>query len=246
VKGRLNVVKRPKALLLDFDDTLLDDSVVPESVARTCNAIAEAVAALDAEELLRANTTAWTSYWPEAEHRCWIGDLEIFDVSREVWRRALQTCGHNDASLVDLAYETHQEIGRTMSRLFDDVPDLLETLTTAKLPTGLVTNSSPKAQQAMLQTVGLESTFDVVVISGEVRVAKPDAAIFEVALERLDVEPAMVWHVGDSLSTDIAGAAAAGIPSVWLNRTDRRLAPSDPCPDHEIGSLRDLVQMLRP
>jgi HAD-hyrolase-like len=49
-----------------------------------------------------------------------------------------------------------------------------------------------------------------------------------------------VWHVGDSLATDVAGAVAVGIRSVWLNRTGRQLAPSDPRPDSEITSLREL------
>jgi putative hydrolase of the HAD superfamily len=166
------------------------------------------------------------------------------DVSREVWRRALHACGHDAPSVVALAYETHQQIGREMSRLFDDVPGFVAALKEAEIATALVTNSSTRAQLAKLEAVGLESAFDAVVISGEIGAAKPDVTIFEAALDRLQLTSTDVWHVGDSLSTDVAGAAAAGIPSVWLIRSRRQIAPSDPRPDLEIISLRDLPERL--
>lgn len=83
------------------------------------------------------------------------------------------------------------------------------------------------------------------VISGEIGVAKPDPAIFEVALARANLTTNDVWHVGDSLSTDVAGAIAAGIKSVWLNRTGRSRGPSDPVPTYEVGTLRDLGKLVR-
>jgi putative hydrolase of the HAD superfamily len=235
---------RPHAVLLDFDDTLLDNSVVPESVEQACEKMADAVGDLDRAKLLRANMAAWSGYWPEVERRCWLDELDILDVGREVWRRALHACGHDDPSIVTLAYETHQRIGRAMLRLFDDVPDFLAALDEAGIATALVTNSSTMAQLAKLEAVGLATAFDAVVISGQVGVAKPDPGIFGRALDELHLTAADVWHVGDSLSTDVAGAVAAGIWSVWLNRTGRQLAPSDPRPDGEIASLRELREQL--
>jgi HAD superfamily hydrolase (TIGR01459 family) len=52
---------------------------------------------------------------------------------------------------------------------------------------------------------------------GEVRsIGKPDPAIYAQALAMLGVQPHRVLAVGDSLRTDIAGAAAAGIDSLWI------------------------------
>jgi putative hydrolase of the HAD superfamily len=90
----------------------------------------------------------------------------------------------------------------------------------------------------------LAGHFDAVVISGEIATAKPDSAIFEATLDRLQLTRAGVWHVGDSLSTDVAGAAAAGIGSVWLNRSRRVPGPADPRPDIEVVSLRGLLGLL--
>jgi putative hydrolase of the HAD superfamily len=229
---------------LDVDDTLVDNSVVPASVERACHAIAAAVDEVDAAALLRANTAAWMSYWPQVEGNCWLGRMDVLDVSREVWRRALVDCGHDDPSVVALAYETHQQIGREMDRLFDDVPDFLASLQEAGVATALVSNSSMRSQLARLETVGLGTSFDAVVISGQIGVAKPDSAIFEATLDRLQLTSAGVWHVGDSLSTDVAGAAAAGIGSVWLNRKGRVRGPVDPRPDLEVASLHGLLDLL--
>jgi putative hydrolase of the HAD superfamily len=131
-----------------------------------------------------------------------------------------------------------------MSRLFDDVPGFLRALQEAQITTALVTNSSVRAQMAKLEAVGLESAFAAVVISGEIGIAKPDPAIFAVAVDRLQLTPSDVCHIGDSLSTDVAGALASGISSVWLNRSRRELGPSDPHPDLQVTSLRELPALL--
>jgi HAD superfamily hydrolase (TIGR01549 family) len=231
-------------VLLDFDDTLIDNSVVPAGVERACHEIAAAVDTIETGSLLRANTSAWMSYWPEVERSCWLGQRDVLDVSQEVWQRALLQCGVDDPSIVALAFDTHQRIGRETDRLFDDVDDFLASLRDADIVTVLVSNSSMRSQLARLETVGLASWFDAVVISGEIGVAKPDAAIFEAALARVNVTTNDVWHVGDSLSTDIAGAIAAGIKSVWLNRAGRKRGPSDPAPTYEVPTLRGLDEML--
>jgi putative hydrolase of the HAD superfamily len=58
----------------------------------------------------------------------------------------------------------------------------------------------------------------VVVDSAVVGVAKPDPAIFGIALDALGVPASgTVLHVGDSLRYDVAGALAAGLEPVHLD-----------------------------
>ena len=233
----------PKVVLLDFDDTLFDNGFVPASVEEACIVVA-ASAQLDAGRLLVANRSAWRLHWPEVERRCWIGEMEVLDASREVWRRALAECGCEDSAVVDFAYETHQDIGRDLARLFDDVPDFLHTLTLHGIDTALVTNSSVRAQTAKLAAVDLDGFFTAVVISGELGVAKPDPRIFAAALERLGASASEAWHIGDNPSTDIAGARAAGVTSVWLDRLGRSLDRVDPQPDLHVRSLVEVTELL--
>jgi putative hydrolase of the HAD superfamily len=86
---------------------------------------------------------------------------------------------------------------------------------------------------------GLLGLVDGVVTSAEVGVAKPDARVFERALEVAGVAAADAIHVGDSPDNDVRGARAAGIRAVLLQRDGE----PPPGVDH-IRSLRELVSLL--
>lgn len=67
-------------------------------------------------------------------------------------------------------------------------------------------------------------------LGGEVRwIGKPDPAVYRAALELLRVPQEHVLVIGDSLRTDIAGAAAAGIDACWVLGGIHRELRSDPC-----------------
>ena len=57
----------------------------------------------------------------------------------------------------------------------------------------------------------------IVIDSGAVGVAKPDPAIFAIALEACGVAPERVVHVGDAVGADVAGALAAGVRPLHLD-----------------------------
>ena len=61
-----------------------------------------------------------------------------------------------------------------------------------------------------LESAGLVASFDTVVTSARAGVAKPDPAIFELALRELGAEPGRTVHVGDE-AVDREGARAAGM-----------------------------------
>ncbi len=65
---------------------------------------------------------------------------------------------------------------------------------------------------------GLLELVDGVVSSAEVGAAKPDPAPFARGLELAGVAPEDALHVGDSLENDVAGARAAGVRAVLVDR----------------------------
>jgi putative hydrolase of the HAD superfamily len=68
----------------------------------------------------------------------------------------------------------------------------------------------------------------VIIDSAVVGVAKPDPAIFAIALAALGVPPGgTVLHVGDSLRYDVAGALAAGLQPVHMDPFRLCPAPDD-------------------
>lgn len=101
----------------------------------------------------------------------------------------------------------------------------------------------------VLEDAGMRHQLDAIVVSAEVGIRKPRGEIFETVLEALGVGPEQALHVGDSLRADVAGAASAGIRTVWLTRRvsdpERSLAKYDgPPPDWQIGDLAELVALV--
>ncbi len=82
----------------------------------------------------------------------------------------------------------------------------------------LVSNfDHPPHVRKVLQSTGLAPFFDVVVISGDVGVKKPDPRIFDPALKRCQLRPNQVVYVGDSLE-DFQGATAAKLTPIIIRR----------------------------
>ena len=97
----------------------------------------------------------------------------------------------------------------------DDTVATLEALRAEGKKLGVITNGPVDWQSRKFRTLGLLDYFDDVIISDAVGVAKPDARIFNLALERLGVGAAESMYVGDHPQIDIAGARAAGLRSAW-------------------------------
>lgn len=233
-----------RALCFDLDRTLLDGRLFPASIQRTCQRLAAIQPTLDAEQLLAANGEVWRSYWPEMEERWTLGHVDGASLSLEIWRQTLLACGCQEQSFVRLAMRLHMQFGREAHRLFEDVPEALSELQRAHIPLALVTNGASDTQRDKLRVLDLERWFVAIIISGEVGIAKPQAAIFQFALDQLGVEPEYIGHVGDNLVTDVAGAQAVGIASVWLNRLRHSPPTGAPHPDleiHFLSALRDLA-----
>jgi putative hydrolase of the HAD superfamily len=115
---------------------------------------------------------------------------------------------------------------------------------------GLVTNGSPSAQEPKLTGAGIADAFDTRVFAGHDTAPKPDREPFDEALSALGVEPAQAVMVGDSLASDVAGAQAVGVRAVYLAPDGRESDGSDGeqsiVPDHRIGALADLLELLKP
>ena len=82
---------------------------------------------------------------------------------------------------------------------------------------GIITNGSTQRQKAKIMNTGLNEYFDTIIISEEVGFSKPDKRIFELALNKLNVQSEDVLFVGDDLEKDIAGCQNANIKGIWFN-----------------------------
>ena len=111
---------------------------------------------------------------------------------------------------------------------------LLLRLRSLRWATAIVSNFDRRLP-GILQGLGLAELFDVVVLCSDVGAAKPEAAIFHRALERLQVPASRAVVVGDDEELDIEGARAAGLRAIdvrSLAKLDGLLDQLMALPDH--------------
>jgi len=104
----------------------------------------------------------------------------------------------------------------------------------------IITNGSTQRQKAKLLNTGINSCFDIILISEEVGISKPDKRIFELALEKLNLQPEDVLFIGDDIEKDIGGCQSANIKGVWFN-PNMIMNNTEIKPYAEINSLDKLL-----
>ena len=231
----------PKALLLDLDDTILDDSGgIERSWKGACAGSARELGTIDPETLYQAieRTRVW--FWSDSErHRR--GRLDLSAAAREVVALALGECGAADASLaaaIAERYRTRRAAG------FEPFPGALDTvrwLRQSGCRLALVTNGSGEMQRGKIVRFGLASLFDAILIEGELGFGKPDPRIYKQALEELSVSAADTWMVGDNLDWDVAQPQRIGMLGIWVDARGAGVPDtSDVRPDRVVRRLSDL------
>jgi putative hydrolase of the HAD superfamily len=100
---------------------------------------------------------------------------------------------------------------------FDDARDALLAVRAHGVWVVAVSNWDVSVLEVLEQT-GLAPLLDGAVSSAAIGVAKPSPAVFEHALSLADARPQDALHVGDSPSEDVAGALAAGIEPLLIDR----------------------------
>lgn len=103
---------------------------------------------------------------------------------------------------------------------YDDARPALAQLAAAGLKLAVIANWDVSLP-GVLERLDLAEPFAAVVTAAAVGVAKPDPRPFHAALEQLGVEAARCMHVGDDPVTDVAGARAAGLSAVLIDRSGR-------------------------
>lgn len=131
-------------------------------------------------------------------------------------------------------------------RLFADAVETLRSVRARapRRPIGLVTNGPAETQRAKLALLEIGGLIDFAVVSGEFGVEKPDPTIFEEALRLGGATAVGTVFVGDSPVHDIAGAMAAGMRAVWMNRTGAAWPLGEPGPDATVKILGDVVGLV--
>ena len=127
----------------------------------------------------------------------------------------LRSQGVDDEVVIASAHEIFRRdwFGRLV--LFDDAIHTLEALR-PRYKLGLVTNGPSRTQRPKIEQFRLIDYLDLLIVSEEVGVAKPDPAIFAVLVDRFGLDPARTVFVDDA-APNVRAAAAAGLDSILFS-----------------------------
>jgi len=118
-------------------------------------------------------------------------------------------------SRIGLAVDAYFSAFLDHCRLIPRTKEMLTTLRSS-YRLGLLSNfTHGPAARGILFNLGLESFFEVVIISGELGYRKPHPLPFMELVERLGVPNDQVIYIGDDPEPDIFGAKQAGLQPVW-------------------------------
>lgn len=173
---------------------------------------------LDEQVLLRAFGAVWkTMPARPAERKARPDDDRGW--WRELVEQVLNRCAVAPGQLDRAAYfdELYAEFTRPgVWALFPEVRETLAGLR-SQFRLGVISNFDGRLRP-ILAHLGIADAFEDLVISSEVGADKPDAWIFEHALDRIGVAAGEALHVGDDPVHDWQGAAAAGLQVFRLER----------------------------
>jgi len=229
---------RPKAVLFDLDDTLCDYATAREVRLRRAFTLShgggtQSREGIDLDRMIAESIQMHphgADHFAELFARFGIADPGEAQVAAD-WYRKNRFHGLRLFPGVETIFSTVREAVARVEPM-------------AARPIGIVTNGPTEVQRAKLELLEIDRLVDFVLVSEEFGVAKPDPGIFREALRLAEVGPEEAIFVGDSIEFDMAGAQAAGIPTVWVNRHRRPWTEPSPPPTREVRTLAELPQLL--
>lgn len=218
-------------VLFDLDHTLFD---FEESKRLALTEVLARVDRTDVGEVRAMLSAVEAPLWAALE----AGELGLDTLNELRWSGVADAAGlPGDPTVLAAAYL--DGLSRN-GRLLEGARKLLDALT-PQHRLGLITNGYGQVQRPRLVNFDLGRYFESVTISGEIGIAKPDPRFFDAAMAELgEPDRATVLVVGDSLSSDMAGAIGYGLSSCWYNPASKPNT-SGKSPDYEVTALSDVL-----
>ncbi len=221
-----------RAVLFDLDDTLFDHRLCARMALSELYGAYAAFQGRTFAEFERMHAR----FLEELHRRVIAGELPLDDARRERFRRLFAAVGAAaDDEVVARAAETYRVGYKKVRQPVPGAVPLLR-LVKERARVAIVSNNLLEEQQEKLRLCDLDACVDVLVVSEEAGVSKPDPGIFRIALDRLGCEPEDVVMVGDSWAADVIGAMACGIRPIWFNPQGK----AAPDPSAAVPELRSL------
>ena len=143
---------------------------------------------------------------------------------REAIRLQAKEVGYDEVQAVDDIFGAFA-VARNDVTLYEGALEMLRGLRNRGVVVGTITNGNADATKVP----GLRDVISFAVTAHQAGAAKPDPAVFQLALTRAAevtggaaIEPAEVVHVGDDLTSDVLGAQQVGFRTIHFLPPSRR------------------------
>lgn len=231
-------MKRYKCVLFDLDHTLWDYETNSE----------ETLKVLFSQFRLQDKGVTSFNYFFQTFCRVNLGLWDLYDrgligqdvIRKERFHKVLKETGVEDYALSLQFSATYLAELPKKENLLPHAKQTLDYLH-GKYPMVIVTNGFDEIQATKLMSGGIHGYFKTIVTSQRAGSKKPAREIFEFALSEVGHSHADSIMIGDNLQTDIAGARAAGIDTIYFNPAG---TPHGEPVTFEIGSLLQLQELL--
>lgn len=211
------------AIFLDFYGTVVFED--GESIERISKIIQDTGEVKEISEV--------GSYWWNEFYNVFVNAYgENFRTQREIELQSLaKTIEHfkSSADAVKLSNEMFEYWQKPP--IFEESKQFFEK---SPVPIYIVSNIDTVDIMEAIKFHDLKPT--AVFTSEDAKSYKPRKELFEYALKATGLKPEQVVHIGDSLSSDVKGASALGIDTIWLNRRNREV-PEGVC---SVGNLLEV------
>ncbi|QMS86430.1 HAD-IA family hydrolase (plasmid) [Nostoc edaphicum CCNP1411] len=227
-----------KVIIFDLDNTLLNFELCERQAIlgalKVCG-ISLDLHGINETSFLQVYETYNSKYWSQRET---FSPDELIEMSYR------DTFAH-----LDIQTDKSSNISQSFWHIFNNSavmePDVNEVLNALarSYRLAVITNGFVSSQIPRMQAAGIEHFFEEIVVSEAIGFAKPPPEIFHHALSKLDLTPAEVLYVGDSLTHDYAGAMQVNIDFCYYNRKNQNLI-QEVQPKFMICELLKLVELV--
>ncbi len=123
----------------------------------------------------------------------------------------------NHADLIDAWFERH---GEMLAGPISGTVKILDELRADKVPLYALSNWSAETFPTARRRFDFLQWFQGILLSGEVRLIKPDPRIYELFLQRFDVDPAQAVYI-DDIPANVEAAISAGMHGIVFRNADQ-------------------------
>ncbi|MCM3162027.1 HAD family hydrolase [Metabacillus litoralis] len=124
---------------------------------------------------------------------------------------------------------------------FDHLKKMLDTIKQQNIQLGMISNGFGQFQMDNIKALEIDNYFDVMLISENEGIKKPDREIFIRALSKLGVSSDESMFVGDHPVNDIEAAKKVGMKTIWKQNTHFSHAPAA---DYCVTDLIEIIDII--